>query len=315
MEQRYKNLISFIVLIIVIWYVSLHYKEFLVLQDLSARNIFEIGIVLFVFFFATGFTFSLLVKLAGTRLSGLEIVALSFLTNMINYIAPLRPGAVVKAMYLKSSKNLNYSNFSSIFAANAFLSMATTSVVAILLLGLNWSANGVLPHELLAVSVILLFLSISPFLFKNFSWIKIKREGKIAGIINNAINAFEQLREQKKGIALICGSIVIQFLIAGVTMMQVYGAIGIDLTYQMALMLGVFTALANLFTITPNNMGVQETVMGYLVMVMGGDFNQGIVGAAILRAIHVALTFSLGSILVHRMLVKSNLTFRQMLPN
>ncbi len=314
MQQKYKNLITIVILLLAIWFVSKNLEEFSSLKNISSTDVFGISVVILVFFAATGLTFSLLVNLVDTHLSKLEIVALSFLTNMVNYLAPLRPGAAVKAMYLKSAKGLNYSRFSSVFAANVFLVLATTSCAGLILLGLNWYVYHFLPWELLAVSLALFLLSISPFAVKNFSWIKLKGEGKFAGTINNAVIGFEKIRDQRTGVLLVCSSIVFQFLVSGLIMVLVYGSIGIDLTYQMALMLGVFTALANLITITPNNVGVQEAVMGYLVMIMGQDFNQGVVGASILRAIHLALTFSIGSLLVHRMMVKAELSFREMLP-
>lgn len=315
MQQKYKNLITIVILLLAVWFVSINLEEFSTLKNIRSTDVCGISVVLLVFFAASGMTFSLLVNLVDTHLSNLEIVALSFLTNMVNYLAPLRPGAAVKAMYLKSAKGLNYSRFSSVFAANAFLVLATTSCVGLILLGLNWYVYHFLPWELLAVSLALFLLSMSPFAVKNFSWIKLKGEGKFANTINNAVIGFEKIRDQRAGVLLVCGSIVFQFLVSGLLMVLVYGSIGIDLTYQMALMLGVFTALANFFTVTPNNVGVQEAVMGYLVMIMGQDFNQGVVGASILRVLHLALTFSLGSLLVQRMMVKAELSFREMLPH
>jgi len=315
MLQRHRNLITIAILTLAIWYVSTNLGEFSILNNIRGRDIVRISGLLLIFFITTGITFSLLINLVGIRLSKLEVVALSFLTNMVNYLAPLRPGAAVKAIYLKSVKGLDYSRFSSVFAANAFLVLATTSSVAVIILGLNWYVYDLFTWELLIVSLTLFIISMSPFVVRNFSWIKFEGEDKLSNTINNAVNGFEQIREQKTRIFLVCGSIVFQFLISGLLMIQVYASIGIDLSFQMALMLGVFTALANLFTVTPNNIGVQEAVMGYLLMVVGEDFNQGVVGATILRAVHVGLTFSLGSLLVQRILVKANISFKNMLPH
>jgi uncharacterized membrane protein YbhN (UPF0104 family) len=314
MGQKRKILINVAIFVLSIWYLSTHYEEFSSLRSLRGYDITIVGGLLLFFFITTGFTFSLLINLTGNKLTALEVVALSFLTNIVNYLAPLRPGAAVKAIYLKSVKRLDYTRFSSVFAANAFLVLFTTCGVALMLLGINWYMYDLILWELLTVIIILLIFSILPFLVRNFSWIKLEGQGKFARTINNIIKGFEQIREQKTGVSLVCFSIVLQFLISGLIMMQVYQAIGVSLTYQTALMLGVFTALANLFTVTPNNIGVQEAIMGYLLMVMGGDFDQGVVGATMLRAMHILLTFSLGSILVQRMLVKANLKFRQMIP-
>ncbi len=315
MLQRYKNLLTLVIFILAAVFIWFNVEQFLILKNLRVVDIASISATLLLFFVASGVTFHLLLNLVGVRLRNLEVVGLSFLTNMVNYLAPLRPGAAIKAMYLKSVKELDYSRFTSVFAANAFLVLATTSGFAMLLLGFNWYSYGLLPWDLLLVSLAFFTLSMIPFTVKSLSWIKIEGKGNIPNTINNAIEGFEQIRGQKLGITLVCGSVIFQFMVSGVLMLLVYKSIGIELSYQIALMLGVFTALANLFTITPNNMGVQEAVMGYLVMVMGGDFNQGFVGAVILRAIHLALTFSVGSLLVQRMLMKANLKFKQVLPS
>ncbi len=314
MNKRYKKIINISIFVLVVCFVSINIGEFSSLSRLTIQEISSLVIVLLLFFITTGVTFALLVNLVGIQLSKIEIVGLSFLTNMVNYLAPLRPGAAVKAMYLKSVKDLEYSRFSSVLAANAFLALGTTSGVAIILLIHNWYFHDFLPIELLAISLVLCLLSMSPFVVKSFSWITPTGKSKFSVIVNNAIFGFEQIRENRMGILLVCTSLIIQFMLAGMLMYLVFGSIGIELTYRMALLLGVFTALANLFTVTPNNMGVQEAVIGYLIVVVGEDFNQGIVGAALLRTIHIALTFLIGSLFVQRMLIKADLSITKMMP-
>lgn len=91
-------------------------------------------------------------------------------------------------------------------------------------------------------------------------------------------------------------------------------SVGIELSFYAALMLRVFTALANLFTITPNNIGVQEIVMAYLFTVLGVDFSTGLFGASLLRVVHILLTFGLGSILIYVMISRHDLRWKDIRP-
>ena len=84
MNQKYKNLATVAILILAVGYVGINRNEFSSLGSLGSWDILAISAALLVFFVTTGLTFSLLVSLVDTRLSFLEIVALSFLTNMVN---------------------------------------------------------------------------------------------------------------------------------------------------------------------------------------------------------------------------------------
>ena len=56
-----------------------------------------------------------------------------------------------------------------------------------------------------------------------------------------------------------------------------------DISLVSALVLGVFTSMSNFFTLTPNNLLVQEAVVAYLFTVVGYDFSTGLVGAGLAR--------------------------------
>ena len=81
-----------------------------------------------------------------------------------------------------------------------------------------------------------------------------------------------------------------------------------------ALLLGVFASISNFFTITPNNVGVQEIVMAYLYTITGLDFTNGLLGAGLIRAVHIALTFGLTPIFTYLMLKSANLSLSAILP-
>ncbi|MFT5350012.1 MAG: uncharacterized membrane protein YbhN (UPF0104 family), partial [Gammaproteobacteria bacterium] len=91
----------------------------------------------------------------------------------------------------------------------------------------------------------------------------------------------------------VCMSFLLQFVLAAFTIKIAYSSLGLSITLLSAMLIGVFTATANLFTITPNNIGIQELVIAYLVTIVGLDFANGIIGAGLMRIVHIVITLAL----------------------
>ena len=87
----------------------------------------------------------------------------------------------------------------------------------------------------------------------------------------------------------------------------VFRSLGVPIGFLSALVIGVFTAIANFFTITPNNLGIQEAVIAYLLSVTGFDFATGVIGAGLSRVIHMIITFSLAPLFMHTLFKSENL--------
>ncbi len=304
MSPIIKHLLGLLILVLAAIYLYFYHEEFTILLSIEAGEILSIVLLNFAFFLATGITFALLVAMVGVRLSGLEVLSLTFLTKFFNYLGPLRPGAAVKAVYLKSEKHLNFAQFSAVLAANAFLMLFLTGAIGVVLILLLWSTVDILSIELLLISSLVTCGAMVPFI------VPIPSTNKTSTIwrtIDNAFQGFALIKSQKGMILLVLLSILLQFLLAAWLIVFVYAVIGQDISFLMGLIVGVFTSLANLFPITPNNLGVQELVMAYLVSVMGIDFTTGVTGAALARGGHIVLTFTLGPLLGSFLLRQSTL--------
>ena len=293
-----------------IFFVGYNRHSLVVLLSISFFDVLTLTFLLFIFFVSTGLTFYLLINLLSVRLNFLEIIALTFLTNMTNYLGPGRPGAAIKALYLKNQKGLSYAKFSSILAANSFIIFFISGFTGIVLIISLWLQASVLPINLILICILLMLISIFPMIFR---FRQIDRKGRIWQTLNNAITGFELIKSQKQKLLAICASVVIQYLISAWVLIIAFHSIGQTLLFIPALIIGVFTSISNFFTITPNNIGVQEIVMAYLYTITGMDFTNGVLGASLMRAIHIVLTFGLAPILVHFMLKSSHFSFSAIL--
>jgi uncharacterized membrane protein YbhN (UPF0104 family) len=312
-NMRYiiKILPTIILLVLCAVYLNYNRSALEPLLSIKIAQIFSLNILMFIFFITTGYTFYLLARFLSVRLNVLETIGLTFLTNFGNYLGPTRPGAAIKAVYLKGVKGLSYANFSAILAANSFVLLFVSGFTGAVLLLVLWIDTSSLSISLLIVCLILMSLSMVPFVLHLRS---INRDGRVWQVLNNAINGFEIIKSQKYKLLGVCLTILFQYIMGAIILITAYHAIGKPVSLIEALLIGVFTSISNFFTITPNNIGVQEIIMAYLYTITGMDFTSGLVGASLVRAIHISLTFTLSPFFIYFMLKSTDLVLADILP-
>ena len=300
-------MVTVAVLVVGAVYIHLNRDQLAVLAELSMGELVSLTLCIMLYFVCTGYTFYLLVSMLSVKLSPVEWIGLTFLTNAVNYLGPIRPGVVAKAAYLKQQKKMAYSRFSAILAANGFLLFLYSGIAGLALLFLIWLTAGTISYPLILVCVTLVAGAMTPFVVR-FS--RVERQGRVWNIVNNAIAGFEEIRVQRGKILGVGVSVIAQYLLSASCSMIAYRALGFDLDFLAALLIGVFTSISNFFTITPNNLGVQEVVIGYLSTIVGLDFSSGLISAGVIRAIHMALSFGLAPLFSHLLLKPAGLTLR-----
>lgn len=310
MKRVAQIVLAIVIMIVGITYVYVNRSQLAVLKKSNPDDIIILFLLIFLFFYITGYTFNLLVSLLGVKLSITEIMGLSILTNFGNYLGPIRPGAVFKAIYLKTSRGFSYTRFTSVLAANMFLAFIMTAGIGIILLLLMKKENIQTPLILFLACIALVFGSVLPFIYKIP---KLKKRNRITEFLQSSLEGFEIIRSQKTKLFFICLTFIVQFFVAALVNLVVFHSLSISITVLSALVIGVFTSMANFFTITPNNLGVQEAVMAYLFAVTGFDFTTGVIGAGLIRMIHMMITFSLAPVFGHYLLKSTNLSLGKLL--
>ena len=82
-----------------------------------------------------------------------------------------------------------------------------------------------------------------------------------------------------------------QYIVVAVTFWTVYGAYDAGLSANQALLLAVVTTLSSLFTLLPNNLGVQEVLLASMAHYHGLGLPETIAIAFAIRAAHIAACF------------------------
>ncbi len=226
----------------------------------------------------------------------METLGLTFLGTLVNYFAPFRAGVGAKAVYLKRRKNLSFARFAALRAAYSFLFLLMCGATGLVLLAVFWQETGTQSPGLAAICLVVMGVSAAPFVFRRRS---VERQGRIWEALRRAVDGFETIKAHRRKLLLVCGSLLLQYVVSALVTVVVYEALGYRITLTVAMIIGVFTALSNFFTITPSNLGVQEVITAQLFTITGMDFTSGLLGAGLMRALHALLTFSVGPILVY----------------
>jgi uncharacterized membrane protein YbhN (UPF0104 family) len=308
MKKSIQVILTVIIITVSIIYLNNNRSQIKLLENINTADVIILFLLSFIYIWVNGYIFKALLSLIDVDLTASETIGLSILTSFGNYLGPTRPGALIKAVYLKSCKKLPYAKFVSVMSASGFLLLFMTGIVGNVLLIL---LQGKDEHFKIGMFVIcggLLIVSSLPFIFR---FPTLKGTGKIMQTLESSFEGFNIIYRQKLKLVIICISIFAQFLIAAYIFFLTFCSLGISLTFFDALIIGVFTSISSFFTITPNNIGIQETVVAYLITVTGFDFATGVIGAGLLRAIHLLLTFSLGPLFAHHLLKSQDLSLKR----
>lgn len=270
-----------------IYFVSARRRDLAVLERPELGELMHLAVAILALFVVTGWTFYLLVSFVGVKLAAKEWLGLTFLGNALNYLGPLRPGVLLKGYYLKR-RRVAYADYSSILAAAFFLTLFATGLGGLLALLVIRTTAGIHSDLLMAVCAGALLLSLLPFVMPLADF---RREGKILDFLGRALDGFRSIRDQKGKMFGVVTTVMAQHLVTAWICMVSFRALGLEIDFLTALTLGILVAMSNTLSITPNNLGIQELVMAYVYALTGMDFTEGLVGAGLIRSVHLVLSF------------------------
>lgn len=269
-----------------IYFFIKHPEHLDALRRLSLENLATLSLLMGLFFIVTGLTFNTLLSPFAVRLDIVETASLSFLSNLVSYLLPFRAGTGVKAIYLKRVKGLRYTDFGIATGANALLLAWVSGALGLVVLSHRWANGHGLPIPLMASSAAVFLSALLLFRIKLPQRIS---EFRIFSALKPMMAATVKLTSHPGCFTKTSAWIVLQFGLGALITSLIYQALDIPITFSMALVIGIFTTLANFFTVTPGNIGIQEVIMGALASYLGIPFGDGLIGASLLRALHIGV--------------------------
>lgn len=258
------------------------------LQSISLKSIILIS-VLFIFSqFLNGFMLKIYLKVFGVYLSLWEGFGLISVQSFGNYL-PLSAGLASNGLYLKKKKNLDFSKFVSYIAGDTVLKFLTYGFIGIILLIYRLIVADEFQTIIFAVlSTMLIFSFIAIFLRD------IKSNLKYIKWFLEVQSGWKEIKSNKKIIIsivlfhiLMLILISLQFYIALVDIGEVIGLIPI-------VFLTILTNVIRIASLFPGNLGLRESISGYVTQSFNFSFALGLVAALITRAVSMFWIFLLG---------------------
>jgi uncharacterized membrane protein YbhN (UPF0104 family) len=256
------------------------------LSPISWANIISLGLLTLLYLILTAATFKAAVFLAGTRIHLYESFSLMIISNFLNYLAPARPGLIAKAVYLRTARNVSIATYSAISWTNALLMIMVSGVLGIIAL----SVSSIYKYE---YAVALYFISTTCcliatlFLFVNLP--EIQCSGRLSRFVNSVTVAVRATRINRLRVARLALLLAIQYIAGSTVIYIAYHSLGIQLSMFNAIVIATFSTLSAMVSITPNNLGIQELIIGLVSATFGIDFAHGLVAGGLLRLAHLGV--------------------------
>jgi uncharacterized membrane protein YbhN (UPF0104 family) len=291
--RNLRILLTVLMIVFISYYGYSNREGFKVILEINKIDLICFSIFLLLASFFNAAQNAVLIRSLGVPFSDLESFGLSNISALTNLIVP-QGVTVTKAVYLKHRHGVSYSKFSAlflgllvIFLLIGALLMAVTNILATMQ-GIEvpiilWGG------ALLAGATTLLFFFDAPKeVFSKF--------GRVGALVGNFSDGWNQIRTNKACLLKACLLQIAIFISLGLSVTFAYHSLGIDISPVLGVSLAVFIAFSNLIAVVPGNLGIQETVYGYLTFVSGLLFVQGIVISMLMRAVGLAITLMIAPI-------------------
>lgn len=273
--------LSILAVFLLILYAKNHLEGFSNVAFLKPEQFAVLSCLIFISFIANGFRLKIASRVAGIKLSTKEWFGLSLINSMWSQFIPKGGGASC-LIYLKQKSKKDTSVFSlgAILGSSYLISIFSASVIGLMASFLM--RDYLTPNFfLMLVTVFLTTLSLLLLFF-----LISKRSFRIgSGRVKVLIRLFKVWSERKNSkyfiILFFVDSLVI--LLFAFRLYFCFNVIEISASYAYVLLLSAVIHISFVFSVTPSDIGVRETIAGLLFKVYGIEAQFGVLGTLIDR--------------------------------
>ncbi len=293
LKKRLDLIILVIIIPALVVYVFRHQEEFKLIKQIDYLFLFPMALIVLAIFALNGLITKLYVKLFGTELTPREWFGLSAITAMGNYLAPFRGGIAGKALYLKKKHQFPYTSFLAAYTSSYILLFLVGSLLGLLSLELFYLSHQLVDWRLVAFFFVVLAVIIAALKASSYTP---TGEGRIAQHWRNLNQGWQYIKDDKSLLLKVSLLFLTNFIMISLQLYFGYMAIAHQIPYQAALFMAVILSFSIFTSITPGNLGVQESVIAILSQLFGLGFNEGLLVAGLLRIVLMSVAFTLGPI-------------------
>lgn len=276
-----QNAIGFAVIVWFIWYLWDHKSLFESAKTITLSQALSLTVLYILTLILTSAQGHILFKKFSHQISWHESLTLTLATSFGNYL-PMRAGTVMRARYMKSLHNLDYTKFGSIFSVRlALIMMASGLCGLIALLNIDITVNTIPLLGVFLVIVVfpLLVMVFSPKQKKEFSKTKLLR------LWQRFTNGIHELKSDLSTTAICFTLVVLQLVLLGLRFWISANILNKELDTPTLMLMVSIANIASFTAITPGALGVRESLMGYATLATGETFSKGLLIGSVERVV------------------------------
>ena len=291
------------------YYVYSNYHEFSSIKLVNPIFILFIAILfLFAYIFVSLQTIYLLRPLK-VNLKFFEAYTLSMMTGFYNLITPFRGGMAARAVYLKKKHNFSYSDFFATLSASYIITFFVAGLIGLIASYLVYAQEGSYNLVLIGIFIVIflgmIFLMILPDFSKTKYASSISKRPLLQKFLR-IINAWHEIKHNKRIISLIFIATTIQLIIATVSLIISFSIFGWQISFADALLISCIGSAGILISITPAGLGIQESITIFTALALGISPSQTIPVSILGRLISTVILFILGPLCSYYLLKRKS---------
>lgn len=291
-----RHLLSVLILLVtvggIVWYLS---SKSNLLHSLTKVSFFHLGslvVLRMLFLTMNGLFLEAFASKFQVHLKAIEWFGLSVVTTMGNYLTPLSGGLIARAAYLKSRHRFPYAQFVTIVTSNYLLTFWITGVVGMA------SLTTFIGMEQFSWLVLLLFMSVAGAISTSFILpsVRLPWDNRLARTINASLEGWMLVKQDIDLILKLGTYTILNILFSSLSFWVAFRALGSQVSFVTALLVGLLASFSILVNLTPGNLGIHEAVISLSAGLLGAGTSQGLLAALLIRSATILTVFTLGPI-------------------
>jgi uncharacterized protein (TIRG00374 family) len=290
MGKWFRNILGFVILFFLLWYVAKHWQQLKVLLRLRAEQLLIMYLLCFLSTLVAARVVQCLVSALKTKTEFWDMVWLNNAAMLLNY-APMKFGTLFRANYLKRHYGLAYSHFASFFLYITFLMAATSTALGLAILV---AVYGLASYESKILAGVFAGTITCSVIFLLVPLPEPKGQGRLSTVLRDFLSGRRQMAKDKKTILAAVALLAVNFLITACRLAIIYHSMGKDIHPAGYFILGALGFIVLFIALTPGSLGIRELVLGIGAVALGVPLEVGVLAAVVDRAIAMSYIFVVG---------------------
>jgi uncharacterized membrane protein YbhN (UPF0104 family) len=285
-------------LLVILLFAGIYYlnpdvlKEIFKVKDISFKNFMIISLLCVLNQFLLGLEIKVICQVFDIHIGVIESFGLSSIRSIANYL-PMGVGVISNAMYLKTQKKLSIANYTASFTVSIVLMFLVAGFIGFVTsIYLKVSSNSV------GLDIVLLFFFVffGSALLMTIRFPILESNSGIVRFIKAFQNGYVLFRKDRRTIGKLMVLKLFVLLSLVIKMRLLFISVGYDLNFGSIILIVTSVVAFRIATILPGNIGITESISGFMAAGSGSTFEYGFVGMAVDRILQTIWIFVLGGL-------------------